>query len=215
MVPNQTQIHTWKYRLHSQWSRSEEIRASIFLNWSSCVFGTPLTSGALNLRERHNQIDTANKHRRISFFFLNIWAPQSTNSMKSNSDVALIRHWPTCRGWDRGLVRTLEMPPKPALSWHGCWVLVDLLVGMSGSWRGGPRRLLVGSGETWETPHSPTMQVETHACRRTDTHTHTQTNVCTHMQMRGHSTDSLATTNPMTNRHAEGNKQDRSPRGAT
>lgn len=188
MAPNHTQTHTWKYRLHSQWSRSEEIRASIFLNWSSCVFGTPLTSGVLNLQERHTQIDTANKHRCISFFFLkfeqhNQKFVKMKNSMpKSNS--YLIRHWPTCRGWDRGLVHTLEMPPKPALSWRGCWVLVDLLVGMSGSWRGGPHRLLVGSGETGETPHSPTMQVETHACRRTDTHTHTHQRMHTYADAR-------------------------------
>lgn len=47
--PNHSQIHTWKYRLQSQWSRSEEIRASIFLNWSSRAFGSPLSRGVLNL----------------------------------------------------------------------------------------------------------------------------------------------------------------------
>lgn len=43
------QARTWKYRLHSQWSRSEEMSASIFLNWSSCELGSPLSSGVLNL----------------------------------------------------------------------------------------------------------------------------------------------------------------------
>lgn len=144
----------------------------------------------------------------ISFFFLKFEAHyhkfvKMEYSVKSNSCVALICHWPTCRGWDRGLVHTLEMPPKPALSWHGCWVLVDLLAGMSGSWREGARRLLVGSGDTWETPHSPTMQVKTHACRRTNTQT------LRHTHQRMHTYADARTQHRLSRNHKPSDKQTR------
>lgn len=92
MFLNHTQTHTWKYKLHSQWSRSEEIRASIFLNWSSFVFGSPLTIGVLNLGEWHitHNIQYSNslmmgkvapfKHFTYKQIWLLTWDDQTKNN---------------------------------------------------------------------------------------------------------------------------------------
>lgn len=47
--PLQAPVPTWKYRLHSQLSRSVDMRLSILRNWSTSGSGRPRRRGVLNL----------------------------------------------------------------------------------------------------------------------------------------------------------------------
>lgn len=154
------------------------MRTSIFLNWSSCVFGSPLSRGVLNLGQWHvtgnGQCLTRCMMGRVGLLFdftscydfsgnhcaLVTWNTYTHTVQNTNS---LICHWHTCPGQDRGSVHKQEMPPKPAQSWCGCHLLVARSVGIQGPWRGRPHRVQVRSADTYEGTKSLTVRLrQTH-----------------------------------------------------